>query len=457
MIYKPFPYQAFTTKHIIENSAAGALLDMGLGKTVSTLTAIDLLINKFMEVNKVLVVAPKRVAETVWSDEIEKWDHLNHLRISKVVGDARARQAALMRSADIYIIGVDNLKWLITLYGMSFPFEMLVVDESSLFKNHQSLRFKALKQIRPLIKRVVILTGTPAPNGLMDLWSQMYILDRGKRLGEHITGYRERFFVPASANGYQVYRYVPRPDDGDKMIYDRIGDICISMKTEDYLTLPDRIDNYIKVVLPPEAKEAYKTFEREQVLALKEGPEITALTAAALGTKLSQFASGAIYDENKKWHEVHRAKLEAMDEIVEQAQGQPILTFYWFQHDLERLKKKYPKARVLRTAKDISDWNEGKIELAFAHPASTGHGLNLQDGGHICIWFSLTWDLQLYQQACKRLHRQGQKHAVIIHHLVASGTMDNDVMRALSMKAFDQNELMKAIKARIDMYDSIAA
>lgn len=450
MKYNPWPYQAFTTKHILDNKdeGAGALLDMGLGKTVSTLTAIDYLIHGYMDTHKVLVVAPKRVAETVWTDEIEKWDHLRHLTVSKVVGNARQRQAALMRKADIYLIGVDNFAWLVALYGVTaFPFDMLVVDESSLFKNHQSERFKALKTVRPLIKRVVILTGTPAPNGLHDLWSQLYILDRGKRLGEFITGFRERFMV----RNHNGFGYTPRPG-GAEMIYDRIGDICISMKSEDYLDIPERIDNVIKVQLSPEVMEQYELFEEQQVMALKSEAEITAINSAALSNKLTQFANGAVYDADHVAHHIHDEKLSALDTIVDTAQGNPLLVFYWYKHDLERLKKAFPKAREMRTKKDIDDWNTGEVPLMFAHPASTGHGLNLQHGGSTCVWFGLTWDLQLYQQANKRLHRQGQVQTVIIHHLVCTGTMDEVIMKALVRKAAGQNALMDAVKAMVEKY-----
>lgn len=452
MIYNPWPYQAFTTRHIIENKAAGALLDMGLGKTVSTLTAVDLLINQYMDVKKPLVVAPKKVTEGVWSDEIEKWDHLKHLKISKIIGTERERKAALLVKADIYIISVNNFAWLVTLYGMGFPFDMLIIDESSLFKNHASKRFTMLKKIRPLVNRVVILTGTPAPNGLCDLWSQIYILDRGERLADNITGFRERFMVPEKIDGYQVRRYKPRPDGGAERIYDLIGDICVSMKSEDYLVLPECIFNEVRVSLPENIKDAYDKFEEEQVMALNTGQEITAINAAALGIKLTQFANGAIYDQEKKVHHIHDEKLTALDEILDAAMGKNVLVFYWFQHDIARLMKAYPNARQLKTKKDIDDWNAGKISIAFAHPASAGHGLNLQHGGSICVWFGLTWDLQLYQQANKRLHRQGQEHTVIIHHLVAVGTMDIDIMSALKRKAAGQDALMEAIKARIDKH-----
>lgn len=453
MQYKPWPYQIFTTQHIIDNPAAGALLDMGLGKTVSTLTAIDILINRNMEVNKVLVVAPKRVTETVWYEETQKWDHLKHLRVVKVTGNETQRKMALMQKADVYLISVDNFAWLVGLYGTGFPFDMCVIDESSLFKNHKSKRFTMMKMIRPLVKRVVILTGTPAPNGLTDLWSQIYMLDRGVRLGEMITAFREKYFVPDKMQGYQVFKYRPR-EGGEKMIYDAIGDICVSMKSEDHLDLPDCIYNTVKVPISAEARRQYEEFEEAQVLALDTGEDITAINAVALSIKLTQFANGAVYDANLKYHEVHSGKLDALKELHETAQGQSMLVFYWFKHDLERLCRTFPKARILKTKQDIDDWNAGKIDMAFAHPASAGHGLNLQEGGSISVWFGLTWDLQLYQQANKRLHRQGQKKTVIIHHLAVPGTMDMDILRAIEMKAMGQNALMEAVKARVDKFKS---
>lgn len=451
MIYKPWNYQKYTTDCIVENNIFGAFLDMGLGKTVSTLTGIDKLIYERMEVNKVLVVAPKKVAENVWSDEVEKWEHLHHLKVSRVMGDVRQRKLALMAKADVYLISVNNFAWLVSLYGMGFPFDMLVIDESSLFKNSKSVRFQALTQIRPLVNRVVILTGTPAPNGLIDLWTQIYILDRGKRLGELIGGYRERFFSADKVQGYRVFKYKPRPG-GAEAIYNLISDICVSMKSEDYLELPERIDNFIKIDLPAEVRQKYDNFEQELVMEVQTGEEITVMSATALSNKLTQFANGAVYDADMKYHVMHDEKLNALEEIIETAQGNPILVFYWFKHDLARLKKRFPKARELRNKKDNDDWNAGKIDILFAHPASAGHGLNLQYGGNICVWFGLTWDLQLYQQANKRLHRQGQIQNVIVHHLICRSTMDVDIMRALTNKAHGQDALMTAIKARVSKY-----
>ena len=441
------PYQLTIADHIVNNCESFPMVDMGLGKTISTLTAIDVLCYQDMAVNKVLIIAPKKVAESVWTDELAKWKHVNHLKISTVIGTATQRKIALMRKADVYVIGRDNVQWLQALYGGAWPFDMLVIDESSSFKNPESKRFKALKRIRPLIDRVVLLSGTPAPNGLMDLWAQMYLLDRGKRLGQTITGYRERFFVKnESGFGYHI-----RPE-GDVMIHERIKDIAISMKSEDYIDLPERVDNFIKVTLPDETLQRYKEFERSAVIQLQEELEITAVNAGALATKLTQCANGAVYDENKVYHAFHDEKLDALEEIIDASQGQPVLVFYWFQHDLARLKRRFNKARELHTKQDIRDWNARKVSLMFAHPMGAGHGLNLQAGGSIAVWFSLTFGLEFYQQANKRLHRQGQVNTVIIHHLVAAGTIDVDIMRAIRKKENAQNALLAAVSARIEKY-----
>lgn len=459
MKYNPWPYQQHATQHLMDHPCAGLFLDMGLGKTVSTLTAIVQLMQQ-RKVFKVLVIAPKRVAEDTWSTEAGKWDHTQHLSISKVLGSAKERKEALRRKADIYVVNRENVPWLIAEYQGAFPFDMLVIDELSSFKNGQSKRFKALRMVRPKVSRVVGLTGTPTPNGLVDLWPQMYLLDMGERLGKTLTGYRDRYFTPAKKNGHVVYSYKFKAADDllgadyyEKEIYDKIGDICISMKAADYLNLPERVDVQVAVRLEPEALKQYKQFERDQVLQLAEAGEISAANAAALTTKLLQYGNGAIYDDDKNWHEVHGAKLDALDEIVDTAQG-PVLIFYQFKHDLERIKSRLKgyQPRELNTSADIADWNAGKVPVLLAHPASAGHGLNLQAGGNIIVWFGLPWSLELFQQANARLHRQGQQHGVIIHMLITEGTMDPDVLQALTNKSKTQDALLAAVKARIAHY-----
>lgn len=435
-------YQLTIADHIVKNKESFPMVDMGLGKTISTLTAINTLMYQDMEVQRVLIIAPKKIAETVWSDEIHKWTHVKHLTISRVIGSDKERKMALMKRADIYIIGRDNVQWLQALYGMAWPFDMLVIDESSSFKNHQAKRFKALKIIRPLIKRVVLLSGTPVPNGLMDLWPQLYLLDMGQRLGKFITYYRDNYFSRKfSGHGYEIRKGV------EAEIYDKIKDISISMKTEDYLELPERIDNFIKINLPNDVLKKYQQFERDAVLTLQQEKEITAVNAGVLTNKLAQCSSGAVYDENGNWYEFHAEKLNALAEIIEAAQGRPVLIFYWFKHDLERIKKAFRNCRELKGAKEVADWNAGKIDLLAAHPMSAGHGLNLQHGGEIAVWFSNTFGLEFYQQACKRLHRQGQKRTTIIHHLICIDTMDEIIMEAIETKANAQNALLSAVSA----------
>lgn len=452
MKYTPWPYQDFATNHIIDNPYAGLLLDMGLGKTVSTLTAVNRLMYEDLEIDKTLVIAPKRVAEETWPEEVLKWDHLKHLRVSVVLGTESQRISALKVKADIYVINRENVAWLIGYYQSAFPFDMVVIDELSSFKSAKAIRFKALRRIRPMVKRVVGLTGTPAPNGLIDLWPQIYLLDMGERLGKTLTRYREAYFTPGRRNGHVVYNYNLN-EGGEKAIYERISDICISMKAKDYLQLPERINRTVSIHLPPAIKSRYDDFEREQILALdnEDLDEISAVNAAALSGKLLQFANGAIYDANKDWHEIHGAKLEALDEIVEAANGQPVLVFYSFKHDLARIQKHLRKYKPIKldTKEDIRNWNAGKTQLLLAHPASAGHGLNLQAGGNIIVWFGLTWSLELYQQANARLDRQGQTKPVIVHHLCVTGTMDEDVMKSTDRKAAGQDALMDAVKARI--------
>ena len=453
MEFKPWGYQDHAIDHIIENPFAGLFLDMGLGKTVSTLTAVNRLMYEDLEIDRVLVIAPKRVAEDTWTTEVDKWNHLKHLRVSVVLGTERQRKEALKAKADIYVINRENVPWLVGFYQSAWPFDMVVIDELSSFKSAKAIRFKALRMVRPMIKRVVGLTGTPAPNGLIDLWPQVYLLDQGERLGKSITRYRETYFTPGKRNGHVVFNYNLR-SDGEQQIYEKISDICISMKAKDYLQLPERINRTVEITLPDKLKAKYEEFEREQILALEDSDEISAVNAAALSGKLLQFANGAVYDAEKNWHEIHKAKLEALDEIIDTANGQPVLVFYSFKHDLARIQealKKY-KPKTLDNKEDIRAWNQGNIQLLLAHPASAGHGLNLQAGGNIIVWFGLTWSLELYQQANARLDRQGQTKPVIVHHLAVRGTMDEDVMLSIVRKATGQDALMDAVRVRILKY-----
>lgn len=444
-------YQKVAVQHIIEHPYCALLLEMGLGKSISTLTAIKKLMDEYLEISNVLIIAPKRVAESTWSDEISKWDNLRGLTVSKILGTEKQRKAALRVSADIYIINRENVVWLVSHLQGYWPFDTIVIDELSSFKSPKSARFRALRLVRPKASRVIGLTGTPAPNGLIDLWSQLYLLDLGERLGKTITSYRSKYFRPGRTNGQIVFDYKLN-NGSEEAIYNQIGDICISMKAEDYLQLPERISRTVEIHLPEKMKELYDEFEKEQVLALEnEDGDISAVNAAALSNKLLQFSNGAIYDSERNIHRIHDEKLDALEEIVEAANGQSVLVFYSFKHDLyriqERLKKYHPIA--IGGPDDIKSWNDGRIQLLLAHPASAGHGLNLQAGGHIVAWFGLNWSLELYQQANARLHRQGQTKPVIIHHLIAKDTMDEDVMKALSGKADKQEALMQAVKARI--------
>lgn len=463
-------YQKACVEHIITHPFCGVFLDMGLGKTVSTLTAINYLMFDYLEINSVLVIAPKRVAESVWQEEAEKWDHLKRLSFSKIIGSAKQRISAVMDTkADIYIISRDNVAWLCALYGGGkLPFDMVVIDELSSFKSYKSERFKALRGARPYLKRLVGLTGTPAPNGLIDLWPQIYLMDRGERLEKTISRYREKYFRPGQTNGHVVYSY-DLMSDSEYIIHKKIEDICISMKANDYLEMPERTDNYIKLKMPEQIKKQYDDFEKNKVLDLFKSEqeyldnadkrvdkpvEINAVNAAALSNKLLQFANGAVYDENRKVFPIHDIKLEALKEIIEDVNGQSVLVAWTFQFDRDRIMdylKKY-KPRELKTNKDIEDWNAGKIQVMLAHPASAGHGLNLQAGGNLIVWFGQTWSLELYQQFNARLYRQGQKNHVIINHLILQGTHDEDVIRALKSKDKKQNALMDSIKAKIDRY-----
>jgi len=450
MEFKPWAYQAFAIDKIIEQPEAGLFLSMGLGKTIITLTAIEELLYDRFEIVKVLVIAPLRVAQTVWSDEITKWNHLRHLRLVKVLGTARQRREALQTYADIYIINRENVPWLVQECGDAWPFDMVVIDELSSFKSNNAQRFKALKRVRPYIRRMVGLTGTPAPNSLLDLWPQIYLLDQGQRLGKTVTGYRERYFRPGRRNRTVIFNWDPKPG-AEEAIYKTLEDLCVSMSAEDWLDMPERLDRIVKVRLTDQAREDYQTLQRQLVLELDKG-SVTANDAGVLANKLLQMANGAVYDEDGQAIEIHTAKLDALEELIEAANGQPVLVFYSYKHDLARIKKR-TKVRELKTERDIEDWNAGRIPVLLAHPGSAGHGLNLQDGGHIIIWFGLPWSLEMYQQANARLHRQGQQQSVIIHHLVAEGTIDERVMQVLEDKAAGQDDLLAAVKALIEEVD----
>jgi len=448
-------YQKFGVEHIIKNPFCGLFLDMGLGKTATTLTAIDQLMNDYCEVRRVLVIAPKKVADYTWYNEINAWAHLKGLKLVKILGPAAQRKAALMKKADIYTINRENVEWLVAHLGGHWMFDMVVIDELSSFKNHQSKRFRALKMVRGKITRLVGLTGTPAPNGLLDLWSQLYLMDMGERLGRTITAYRDAYFKPGKMNGHVVYSYKPL-EDSEQKIYDKIGDICVSMKAKDYLELPDRLDIDENIEFSADVMKKYLEFEKMEVLKLFEhDKEITTTNAAGLTNKLLQFSNGAVYDENKAVFEVHDEKMYKVKELIESANGKPVLLFYAYKHNIPRLQqglKSFGEVRLLECNKDMDDWNEGKIDVLMAHPASAGHGLNLQHGGNVIIWFQLPWSLELYQQAVARLHRQGQCEVVRNYRLICKGTMDEDVLRALENKVKGQDALMEAVKARIDKY-----
>jgi SNF2 family DNA or RNA helicase len=448
-------YQLTTSRHIITNPYCGLFLDMGLGKTVSTLTAIKKLMFEELDINRVLVIAPKRVAENVWTTEVEKWEHLSNFKVSKIAGSEKKRKLALAEKADIYTIGRDNVVWLCGQYGGSMlPFDMLVIDESSSFKNPKALRFKALRAVQPSFKRIVLLTGTPAPNGLIDLWAQLYLLDRGERLGKFLSNYRDRFFNPGQTNGHIIYNYRLQ-SDGEERIHELISDICISMKAEDYLKLPGVILNDIDIIFPKALQDKYDEFEKTQVLEMFEDREdITAVNAAALSNKLLQFASGAVYDENKDVHVVHDLKLEAVEELIEAANGKPVLIAWIYRSNLYRLQERLKKLkpRELKTGKDIDDWNAGKIQVLLMHPASGGHGLNLQEGGNEIIWYDQTWSSELYKQLNARLDRQGKTGVTIINRLISKKTIDTDVVKAVGNKIKTQDHLIDAVKARIKKY-----
>lgn len=452
MKYEPHEYQRYATRYIENHPCSAVLLDMGLGKTSLTLTAIaDLLFDSF-EVHKVLVIAPLRVARDTWSAELQKWDQLHHLTYSVAVGTEAERKAALTRKADIYIINRENVQWLITESRLPFDYDMIVVDELSSFKNHQSKRFKALMQVRPKVKRIVGLTGTPASNGLMDLWAEFKVIDMGKRLGRFITQYRLDYFLPDKINGQIIYSYRPRPG-AEELIYRKISDITISMKSTNHLPMPELVSSEYTVFLDDAERETYDEMRKQFVLALPDG-EITAANAAALSGKLCQLANGAIYSEIGEFIEVHDRKLDALEDIIESANGKPLLVAYWFKHDLERIMKRLHARHIPFSKLDSSDsihrWNNGEIPVALIHPASAGHGLNLQSGGNTIVWFGLTWSLELYSQTIARLWRQGQNaETVIVQHIVANDTIDEQILRALKAKDKTQAALIAAVKANL--------
>ena len=446
MKYEPHNYQQFATDFILEHPISCLMLDMGLGKTVITLTALWQLALDSFDVSRILVIAPKRVAEDTWPKELSKWEHLSGLDVTLVMGTQAEREAALRQQTFLYIINRENVSWLVANHPWNF--DMVVIDELSSFKSNQAQRFKAMKKVRPLVSRIVGLTGTPAPNSLLDLWPEMYLMDMGQRLGRFIGGFRDRFFTPDKRNREIIYSYKPR-EGAEEAIYGLISDICISMKAVDYLDMPELIMNRVEVSMDSRERKIYDDFQRDMVVSL-QGEELDAVNAAALSGKLTQMANGAVYGENRKVLHIHDRKLDALEDLMEAANGKPLLVAYWYEHDLQRIKARFKNARCIDTTQDIDDWNAGKIPLALIHPASAGHGLNLQEGGCTIVWFGLTWSLELYQQLNARLWRQGQKHTVVIHHIVTKGTHDEDVLRALDNKDTRQSALIDAVRARLE-------
>ena len=444
MKYKPHSYQEYAIRYIETHPISALLIDMGLGKTSITLTAIRNLLFDSFEVCKVLVIAPLRVAKNTWTDEIKKWEHLSTLTYSLIIGNENERLSALNEKADIYIINRENVDWLVNKSGYKFDFDMVVIDELSSFKNHQSKRFKSLMKVRPLVKRIVGLTGTPSSNGLMDLFAEFKILDMGKRLGYFIGQYRNTYFKPDKMNGPIVYSYKPLPN-AENAIYEKISDITVSMKANEYLKMPELVTSNYVAELSDSEKNQYDEMKKSLVLEITDG-EITASNSASLSNKLCQLSNGAIYDDEQNIVEIHDRKLEALEDIIESMNGKPLLIAYWYRHDLERIKSRF-SVREIKTSEDISDWNDGKIPVALIHPASAGHGLNLQSGGSTLVWFGLTWSLELYQQTNARLYRQGQKNTVVIQHIIAKGTIDEQILKALQRKDKTQSDLIDAVKA----------
>ena len=446
MKYVPYEYQQYATRFIEKNEVAAIFLECGLGKSVITLTAIKNLIAKG-EVKKVLVIAPLRVGKTTWPDEIEKWEHLKGLTYSVAIGTVKERESALRKNADITIINRENVEWLIAKSGVPFDYDMVVIDELSSFKSYKAKRFKYLLKARPTVERIVGLTGTPSSNGLMDLWAQFQLLDLGERLGRYITRYREGYFTPDKRNAQVVFSYKPLPGAEEK-IYDKIGDITISMKAKDYLKMPDLVMNTVKVKMSDKDGAIYEQLKDDMFIDIRE-EEIDVANAAALSNKLQQLANGAIYGADKKVIRIHDGKLDALEDLIESANGKPVLVAYWFKHDLERIKERFPIVREIKTPDDIKAWNKGEILVGIIHPASAGHGLNLQQGGSTMIWFGLTWSLELYQQTIARLYRQGQTKTVVVHHIVTEGTIDELMLVSLDRKEKRQDALIDAVKAQI--------
>ena len=446
MKYKPHEYQTYATRFLLEHPISCLMLDCGLGKTVITLTALwDLVLDSF-DIGRVLVIAPKRVAENVWVQEIEKWEHLTGLTAVRVLGNEQERRSALNTPAFLYIINRENVAWLVK--NRRWDFDMVVIDELSSFKSHQAQRFKAMRKVRPLVTRIVGLTATPAPNSLMDLWAEMCLLDMGQRLGRYIGSYRERFFVPDKRNREIVYSYKPREGAEDK-IYELISDICISMKAKDHLQMPELVTNRVTVSMSPKEHEVYDRLRRDMVTELN-GEELDAVNAASLSNKLQQMASGAVYSSGHQTVVLHSRKLDALEDLIEAANGKPLLVAYWFHHEHDRLHERFD-CRDINTAEDIAAWCAGEIPVGLIHPASAGHGLNLQSGGSTLVWLSLTWSLELYEQLNDRLWRQGQEHTVVIHHIISEGTIDEDIMSTLARKDVGQNALRDAVKARLEV------
>ena len=448
MKYKPHEYQSYATEFILSHPISAVFLEMGLGKSVITLSAIfDLCLDSFL-VCKVLVIAPLRVARDTWPAEINKWDHLKGLSYSVAVGTEKERIDALKKQSTLYIINRENVDWLVHKSGIPFHFDMVVIDELSSFKSYGAKRFKSLLKVRPSIKRIVGLTGTPSSNGLMDLWAELRILDLGQRLGRYISHYRNTYFKPDKRNAQIVFSYKPLPG-AEEEIYKQISDITISMKSTDYLKMPEYVSNEVFVTLSDKEWKVYSDFKEDMVANLGD-EDIDAVNAAVLSGKLLQMANGAVYDSENKTHVIHDKKLDALEDLIEGANGKPVLVAYWYKHDLERIKDRFP-VRQIQSSKDIEDWNNSKIPIAVIHPASAGHGLNLQSGGSTLIWFGLTWSLELYQQTNARLYRQGQKDTVIVHHIITKNTIDEDVLLALTKKEKTQEALIDAVKANLEV------